>query len=61
VGVWLEVHHRHRDLIGGLIAEFFGTGDVWELNILGLVLAVIAAVLLIGMPEGVAAKNKTSD
>lgn len=47
-------------LIGGLIAQFFGTGDIWELNILGFVLAVIAAVLLIGVAEGLAGKNKNT-
>lgn len=47
-------------LIGGLIAQFFGTGDIWELNILGFVLAVIAAVLLIGVAEGLAGKNKNA-
>ncbi|WNV76323.1 GlsB/YeaQ/YmgE family stress response membrane protein [Geodermatophilus sp. DSM 44513] len=41
-------------LIGGLIAQFFGTGSIWELNVLGFVLAVVAAVLLIGVAEGVA-------
>ena len=46
-------------LIGGLIAQFFGTGGIFELNILGFVLAVIAAVLLIGVAEGVAGKNKS--
>lgn len=45
-------------LIGGLIAQFFGTGDIWELNVLGFVLAVVAAVLLIGVAEAVAGKNK---
>ena len=45
-------------LIGGLIAQFFGTGDIWELNVLGFVLAVIAAVLLIGVAEGIAGKRK---
>ncbi|MBA4608889.1 MULTISPECIES: GlsB/YeaQ/YmgE family stress response membrane protein [Aeromicrobium] len=44
-------------LIGGLIAQFFGTGDIWELNVLGFVLAVIAAVLLIGVAEGLAGKR----
>ncbi len=44
-------------LIGGLIAQFFGTGDIWELNILGFVLAVIAAVLLIGVAEGLVGKK----
>ncbi|WP_245159196.1 hypothetical protein [Blastococcus sp. TF02A-35] len=45
-------------LIGGLIAQFFGTGDIWELNVLGFVLAVVAAVLLIGVAEAIAGKNK---
>lgn len=47
-------------LVGGLIAQFFGTGDIWELNVIGFVLAVIAAVLLIGVAESVAGKNKTA-
>lgn len=47
-------------LIGGLIAQLFGTGGIFELNIIGFVLAVIAAVLLIGVAEGVAGKNKSS-
>jgi uncharacterized membrane protein YeaQ/YmgE (transglycosylase-associated protein family) len=47
-------------LIGGLIAQAFGTGSIWELNILGFILAVVAAVLLIGVAEGVAGKNRTS-
>jgi len=46
-------------LIGGLIAQFFNTGSIWELNILGFVLAVIAAVLLIGVVEGVMGKGKS--
>lgn len=46
-------------LIGGLIAQLFGTGSIWELNIIGFVLAVIAAVLLIGVAEGMTSKNKT--
>lgn len=46
-------------LIGGLIASALGTGDIWELNILGFVLAVVAAVLLIGVAESVAGRSKT--
>lgn len=38
-------------LIGGLIAQLFGTGSIWELNVIGFVLAVVAAVLLIGTAE----------
>lgn len=45
-------------LIGGLIAQFFNTGSIWELNVIGFVLAVIAAVLLIGVVEGFMGKNK---
>ena len=45
-------------LIGGLIAQFFGTGDIWELNVLGFVLAVVAAVLLIGVAEGIAGRGR---
>ncbi len=45
-------------LIGGTVAWLLGTGSIWELNILGFVLAVVAAVLLIGVAEGVAGKNR---
>ena len=47
-------------LIGGLIAQFFGTGSIWELNVIGFVLAVIAAVLLIGTAEGMTNRNRTA-
>jgi uncharacterized membrane protein YeaQ/YmgE (transglycosylase-associated protein family) len=40
-------------LIGGLIASFFGTGGIFELNILGFILAVVAAVILVGLYAGV--------
>ncbi len=44
-------------VIGGLIANLLGTGDIFELNILGFVVAVIAAVLLIGVAEGIAGRR----
>ncbi|HEX2894114.1 MAG TPA: hypothetical protein VHO29_08950 [Marmoricola sp.] len=44
-------------MIGFLVAQFFGTGSIWELNVLGFVLAVIAAVLLIGVAEGLTAQR----
>lgn len=47
-------------LIGGTIAWALGTGSIWELNILGFVLAVVAAVLLIGVAEGVAGSRNRS-
>lgn len=46
-------------LIGGTIAQFFNKGSIWELNVLGFVLAVIAAFLLIGVAEAVMGKNRT--
>jgi uncharacterized membrane protein YeaQ/YmgE (transglycosylase-associated protein family) len=45
-------------LIGGTIAQFFGTGSIWELNVIGFVLAVVAAVLLIGAAESIAPKRR---
>ena len=45
-------------LIGGLIASFLGTGDIFELNFIGFVVAVIAAFLLIGVAEAGAGRNK---
>lgn len=45
-------------VIGGLIAQLFGTGGIFELNILGFVLAVVAAVLLIGVAEGMTARKR---
>ena len=44
-------------VIGGVIASLLGTGSIGELNVLGFVLAVIAAVLLIGVAESVTNKN----
>ena len=40
-------------VIGGLVANALGTGDIMELNFIGFVAAVIAAVLLIGIAEGI--------
>ena len=45
-------------IIGGVIAGLLGTGSIFELNFIGFVIAVIAAVLLIGAAEGGAAKKK---
>jgi uncharacterized membrane protein YeaQ/YmgE (transglycosylase-associated protein family) len=44
-------------LIGGTIAWVIGTGSIWELDFLGFVLAVVAAVVLIGTAESVAGRN----
>ncbi len=47
-------------VIGGVIANLLGTGNIFELNILGFIVAVIAAFLLIGVAEGVAGKRAHS-
>lgn len=44
-------------VIGGLVASALGTGDMWELNILGAVVAIIAAVLLVGVAEALTSKK----
>ena len=46
-------------VIGGLVANLLGTGGIFELNVLGFVVAVVAAVLLIGVAEGMSGKKKT--
>ena len=46
-------------LIGGIVASLLGTGDVFELNVLGFIVAVIAAVLLIGVAEGMSGKSRS--
>jgi uncharacterized membrane protein YeaQ/YmgE (transglycosylase-associated protein family) len=40
-------------LIGGTIAWLLGTGSIWELNVLGFLLSVVAAVMLIGAAEAI--------
>jgi uncharacterized membrane protein YeaQ/YmgE (transglycosylase-associated protein family) len=47
-------------LIGGLVAQLFGTGSIWELNVIGFVLAVVAAVLLVGTAEAVTGRSESA-
>lgn len=44
-------------LIGGTIAWLIGTGSIWELNIFGFILAVVAAVMLVGGAEAMVGKK----
>lgn len=46
-------------VIGGVVANLLGTGDVFELNVLGFIVAVIASVSLIGIAEGITAGRRT--
>jgi uncharacterized membrane protein YeaQ/YmgE (transglycosylase-associated protein family) len=45
-------------IIGGTIANLLNTGDIWELNVLGFVVAVIASVLLIGVAESITGSRR---
>lgn len=38
-------------VIGGVIANLIGTGDIFELNVIGFVVAVVASVALLGVAE----------
>ena len=40
-------------LIGGVIASEIGEGDIFELNAIGTVVGIIAAVLLIALVEAI--------
>jgi uncharacterized membrane protein YeaQ/YmgE (transglycosylase-associated protein family) len=45
-------------VIGGTIANLLGTGDIFELNVLGFIVSVIAAVLLIGVAESLSSRRR---
>ena len=34
-------------VIGGVIASALGTGDIWELNVIGSIVAVLSAIALL--------------
>ena len=38
-------------VVGGVVANALGTGDIWELNIIGSLVAIAAAVVLITSGE----------
>jgi uncharacterized membrane protein YeaQ/YmgE (transglycosylase-associated protein family) len=45
-------------VVGGVVATSLGTGDVFELNFLGSVVAIAAAIVLIVVGERVGALTK---
>jgi uncharacterized membrane protein YeaQ/YmgE (transglycosylase-associated protein family) len=47
-------------VIGGVVANLLGTGDVFELNVIGFVVAVVAAVLLIGTAEALSGRRHST-
>lgn len=38
-------------LVGGMLANALGTGDIFELNVLGSVVAVVTAAVIIAVAE----------
>jgi uncharacterized membrane protein YeaQ/YmgE (transglycosylase-associated protein family) len=38
-------------LIGGVVASYLGTGNIWELNVVGFIVAVLASVGLLAIAE----------
>lgn len=44
-------------VVGGVVASALGTGDVFELDLLGTVVAVIAAAVLIAVVEGATSRR----
>ena len=46
-------------LVGGVVATALGTGKFTELNIIGAIVAIVAALLLIGVAEGMSGKNRS--
>lgn len=46
-------------VIGGLVASLLGTGEIGDMDFFGFIAALVAAVLLIGVVEGVLGKSKT--
>lgn len=53
IGVWITIlAGLLGSIAGGVIASWLGTGDIWELNFLGFICAIGAAVLFVAAAEG---------
>ncbi len=57
--LWTLLLGLAGSVIGGIVANLLGTGDVFELNILGFVVAVIASVALVGTAEQLSGRPRT--
>ena len=49
--LWTLVLGVAGSVIGGTIANVLGTGDIWELNVIGFIAAVVSAVVLLSLAE----------
>ena len=47
-------------VIGGVVANALGTGDLFELNIIGGIVAIASAAALVGVAEGIATRGDTA-
>jgi uncharacterized membrane protein YeaQ/YmgE (transglycosylase-associated protein family) len=47
-------------VIGGIVASAIDRGDIWELNVVGTLVGIVAAVLLIALAEGLTGGRSTS-
>ena len=57
VGAWMGIAVEGNQT-RQVVASLLGTGDIMELNILGSVVAIIAAVMLIGIAEGMSGRTR---
>jgi len=56
--LWTFILGLAGALIGGIVASAIGTGEITELNFIGTIVGVIAAIVLIGAAEGFAGSKK---
>ena len=49
--LWTLLLGLAGSVIGGTIANLIGTGDIMELNVIGFICAVVAAVLLLSIAD----------
>lgn len=47
-------------VIGGVIASQIGEGDIFELNFIGTIVGILAAILLIALAEGLGVGDSKS-
>lgn len=56
IGLWMTLLLGViGSVIGGLVANALGTGDIWELNLIGSLVAIGSAAVLVAI--GVGAQN----